>query len=278
MELLQVVGWLHGPSHATAAVGMENHLQQPVGRREVEAERVIVHRLELGRLIPAHQPHRVVGVQLLVLHDVLEEEPDILGGDPFPVRPLQAAPQRERPGGAVVADRPVLVHPGTHLHAYQVGMVGGGTGQHLHQIGVGGVADDRVPGGRQAGGPQRATVAADLLPRLHHQRVVGQPLLDRRQAAFRHPRGQHRRFTERGDGDLAAVQVVRVEAGDRITGALHLHGRLGRRGGLPALVRSARECRRRGGKAQNRHQQTGDNTKTSQNSAPHRSVPAARQP
>ena len=120
MELLQVVGRLHGPSHATATVGMENHLQQPVRRREVEAEGVIVHRLELGRLIPAHQPHRVVGVEFLVLHDVLEEEPDILGGDPFPVRPLQAAPQREGPGGAVVADRPILVHPGTYSGRFLV--------------------------------------------------------------------------------------------------------------------------------------------------------------
>ena len=105
MELLQVVGRLHDPSHAAAAVGMENHLQQAVGRREVEAERVLVHRHELGGLTPAHQPHRVVGVEILVLHDVLEEEADILGGDPLPVRPLQVAPQRERPTTVVTHHR-----------------------------------------------------------------------------------------------------------------------------------------------------------------------------
>ena len=221
VKLLQVVARAH---EASSRLPGELAQEQAVWLGEAYREGEVVDDGQLDRLASPARPARQVGGDFLVEVGVVEGVAHVLGGDRLAVRPLQplADGEGEPVGGVVLL--PAFQNGGLDLGADEVVAVVARRRGNLHQLDGVQVAQVVAMVNGVLGPGQGAAILAVLHPGLHHHRVVGQALLDRRQAHA----GQERRL---GEGDLGAGAlhvVVHVVLADRQPDAV---GTLGRGGG-----------------------------------------------
>ena len=158
-----------------------------VGLVELEGDGVVVDLLD-GALLAADGHERRLGfVQLLVQVHVLVPEHDVVGGKGLPIGPLHAFAQFDDDGLTAVLDIPALRHVGHHrldlrIPVEQVVMV-----VAFHVLLVTRAGERHAP---------VATVGADFVGRLQHERLLWQSLLDGRQRARLDLLGEQRRFLE----------------------------------------------------------------------------------
>ena len=208
VELLHVVGRAHEVSRSPPG---ELAQEQAVRLGEAQREGLVVDDRQLDRLSAPLRPGRQVGGDLLVEVVVLEGEAHVLGGDRHAVRPLQPLADGE---GELVRRGvlfPALQDRGLDLGADEVVAVIARRRRDLHQLDRVQVAQVVVVVDGVLGPGQGAAVLAVLHPGLHHHRVLGQPLLDGRQALA----GQEGRL---GEGYLSAGLahvVIHVVLADR---------------------------------------------------------------
>ena len=151
--------------HEVAAVLREEVGEHRVRLREHVLERVVVDLHELAALHQAVHHRRDVRV----LPHVHQAEHEVVGGQRMPVGPLDAGPQAHRGGAPVLGELPGLGEVRQHV-------------AHVRREGEGVLPVEELPGvpERDAGG---AAVLADVSVGLDDDGIVGQPLLDGRQAA-----------------------------------------------------------------------------------------------
>ncbi len=187
VELLEVV---RGQEHREGAVGAvlvgDRGQEQGRGSGVGEAHPGVVDLLHLGgRAVGVLDPARQAGRQLLVEQHVVVPEQDVVGREGLAVRPACALAQ---------VDRPALVVGRGLRPERDLGLDLGAVGREAEQR----VVDDAdvvVGVGRpQEGAAPHPAILADLLDHRHHQRLLGQALLDRRQLAGFNQLGQQRRL------------------------------------------------------------------------------------
>ena len=201
--LLHVVARAHEPTG-----GLLTHLaeEQAVGLGEREREGVVVDDRHLHRLAAPVRPARQGGGDFLVEVHVLERVAHVVGGHGSAVRPLQPFPDAERELGGIVAVFPALQDRGLDGGAQVVVAMVGCRRCDLQQLDGVQVAQVDIVVDAVLGPGQRAAVGAVLLPCLHHQRILRQPLRHRRQPAA----GQVGRVRERDAGAGLAHVVIQI--------------------------------------------------------------------
>jgi len=208
-----------------------------VGSGERDLPGAVVDDGQLRRLAAPVVPSRDVRRKLGVHEDVFPVEADVLGGHRNPVGPLDPFPQGEGVFLTVGSAGPLFHDSGTKSSSQPLSLPAeAGLEIELHH----GPGIDAARLGAESHQLQSSAVLPRFLPWLHHQRIVGKPLLDGRQFSFRHPIREHGRLMERRDL-LPIVDQVDVRRRDPFSS--RCGGRL-RSCGLDAgapLLRAPRE-------------------------------------
>ena len=180
-------GWIHAREAPTAQVGSEER----IGLAKGKLNRVIIDFGECRQFTAACQKRVRGWGQVGVEHHIVPPEHDIIGGKGDTIAPFNALAQFEREGLVIVGPLPTGCHIGDNFAFGRVN----GQGLH-HEIPAHFVARFILPGDRHAHG---ATIVANRLFRLDHNRFSRQPFGHSRQGTGGNRLGQFRRLVEFGD-------------------------------------------------------------------------------